>query len=88
MKHSPLGMTIPHKYAHSEWLTPTEAAAYHRIRPATLLLWARRGKVPAHRLSGSRRCVWRFLKSELDAMLSAPTVCSNERMGDETSTTV
>lgn len=74
--------------ANSVWLTPCEAAAYIHVRPATLLLWVRRGKVPAHRLSGSRRCVWRFLKSELDAMLGAPTVCSNERMGDETSTTV
>ena len=72
----------------TEWLTAREAAAYLKVRPATLLLWARRGKVPAHKLSGSRRCVWRFLRSELDAMLSAPTVCSNERDLNEKSTTV
>ena len=69
------------------WLTAKEAAHYLRIRPATLLLWARHGKIPAHQLSGARRHVWRFLKSELDAMLAAPTVCS-ERELNEKSTTV
>ena len=62
------------------WLTPAEAAAYLRVRPATLLLWARLGKVPAHRLSGSRRCVWRFLKSELDAMLALPSAAEHGRV--------
>jgi excisionase family DNA binding protein len=53
----------------SIWLTATEAAQYLKVKPRTLLQWARQGKVPAHRLSGTKRCVWRFLKSELDAML-------------------
>ena len=53
----------------TEWLTLYEAAAYLKIEPRTLGLWARQGKVPAHKLSGIRRCIWRFLKSELDAML-------------------
>jgi excisionase family DNA binding protein len=52
-----------------EWLTLNEAAAYLKINPRTLAHWARQKKVPAHRLSGVRRCVWRFLRSELDAML-------------------
>jgi excisionase family DNA binding protein len=52
-----------------EWLTAAEAAAHLKVRPRTLLLWVRQGRVPAHRLSGVRRCVWRFLRSELDAML-------------------
>jgi excisionase family DNA binding protein len=81
-------MTIQPKYAHSEWLTAAEAAAYLKVRPAILLLWARRGKIPAHKLSGTRRCVWRFLRSELDAMLSAPIVRSDERDKDETSATI
>jgi len=77
------------EYGHSaQWLTAREAAAHLRVRPATLLLWARRGKVPGHKLSGTRRCVWRFLRSELDAMLSAPIVRSNERDKDETSATI
>ncbi len=58
-------------HVESQWLTSGEAAAYLRIQPRTLLLWARQGKVPAHRLSGIRRCAWRFLKHELDAMLAA-----------------
>jgi excisionase family DNA binding protein len=52
-----------------EWLTLDEAAAYLKIHPRTLALWARQKKVPAHRLSGIRRCIWRFLRRELDAML-------------------
>lgn len=77
------------EYGHStQWLTAREAAAHLRIRPATLLLWVRRGKVPGHKLSGTRRCVWRFLRCELDAMLSAPIVRSNERDKDETSATI
>ena len=73
----------------SEWLTATEAAQYLKVQPRTILKWAKQGSIPAHRLSGAQRVTWRFLKSELDrAMLSPPTVCSNERMGDEKSTTV
>lgn len=54
---------------HSNWLTANEAARYLKVKPRTLLQWARERKVPAHRLSGIRRCVWRFLMPELDAML-------------------
>jgi len=57
----------------SEWLTLTEAASYLKIRPATLGLWVRTGKAPGHKLSGTRRCVWRFLRSELDDMLGLPS---------------
>lgn len=53
----------------SNWLTGSEAAEYLKVKPRTLLQWTREGKVPAHKLSGTKRCVWRFLKSELDAML-------------------
>jgi excisionase family DNA binding protein len=70
-----------------EWLTSTEAAAHLKVRPATLLKWVRSGKVPGHRLSGMKRCVWRFLRSELDGMLSAPSVCP-ERNEHEKGTTV
>ena len=52
-----------------EWLTAKEAAEYLKVRPRTLLLWARQGKIPAHRLSGIRRRIYRFLRRELDLML-------------------
>ena len=53
----------------NNWLTANEAAQYLKVKPRTLLQWVRDGKIPAHKLSGTQRCVWRFLKSELDAML-------------------
>lgn len=53
----------------TEWLTAIEAAQYVKVKPRTLLRWAREKRVPAHRLSGVQRCVWRFLRPELDAML-------------------
>lgn len=54
----------------SPWLTTAEASDYLKVRPRTLLLWARQGKIPGHRLSGIRRTVWRFLECELDAVLT------------------
>jgi excisionase family DNA binding protein len=57
----------------SEWLTATEAARYLKVKPRTILAWAKQGCIPAHKLSGSQRVTWRFLKSELDAMLTAPS---------------
>ena len=63
----------------SQWLTATEAALYLKVKPRTLALWARQGKVPAHRLSGVRRCIWRFLRSELDAMLGVSSAVSAEK---------
>ncbi|MGP8227356.1 MAG: helix-turn-helix domain-containing protein [Terracidiphilus sp.] len=53
----------------TEWLTAIEAAQYLKVKPRTLLQWVRERKIPAHRLSGVRRCVWRFRKHELDAIL-------------------
>jgi predicted site-specific integrase-resolvase len=57
-----------------EWLTAKEAARHLRIDPRTLTLWARKGKVKGHILSGTRRITWRFLRSDLDATLTAPSV--------------
>jgi hypothetical protein len=34
--------------AMTEWLTAAEAAAHLKVRPRTLLLWVRQGRVPAH----------------------------------------
>jgi excisionase family DNA binding protein len=58
----------------SEWLTAEEAAAYLKIKTRTLLLWVRQQKVRGYALSGITRRVWRFRKSDLDAMLLARSV--------------
>jgi len=57
----------------SEWLTAQEAAAYLKVKPRTLLEWAKTSKIPAHKLSGTMRSTWRFLRSELDTALNAAT---------------
>jgi len=51
------------------WLTASETARHLKVKPRALLQWVRDGKVPAHKLSGIQRCVRRFLKPELGAML-------------------
>ena len=63
----------------SEWLTATEAARYLSIKPRTLLLWTRQGHVRGHMLSGTRRVTWRFLRSDLDATLTVPSVALTKR---------
>jgi excisionase family DNA binding protein len=50
----------------SPWLTTAEGATYLRIKPRTLLLWVRQGKVRGYPLSGIQRRIWRFLQSDLD----------------------
>jgi excisionase family DNA binding protein len=55
----------------SDWLTATEAAAYLKVKPRSLLLWVRQRKIKAYALSGTKRHIWRFRKEDLDAALSA-----------------
>ncbi len=62
-----------------EWLTVAEAAKHLKIKPRTASEWARQGRIPAHKLSGHQRCTWRFLRHELDAMLSASLASSADR---------
>ena len=65
-------------FIQSEWLTALEAAHYLKVAHRTILEWAKKGLVPAHRLSGSARITWRFLASELDgAMMTAPSAAEN-----------
>jgi len=66
--------TSPTPQIQSNWMTAGEAAAYLSIKPATLLLWARQGKVRGSILSGTHRHVWRFTPAALDAMLSSPSI--------------
>ena len=62
----------------TEWLTANEAASYLKVQPRTVLKWAKQGRIPAHPLSGTSRVTWRFLKSELDAMLKPPSAAGLE----------
>jgi excisionase family DNA binding protein len=52
-----------------DWLTAAEAADYLKVRVRTILLWTRQGKVKGFALSGTKRRVWRFRRSDLDAAL-------------------
>ena len=78
------GVSLP-----AEWLTAAEAAQYLKVKVRTLLLWVRQGKVKAFALSGTKRRVWRFRRSDLDAALlespvlpsKTPSVRPEERMG-------
>jgi excisionase family DNA binding protein len=64
-------------FPESGWLTSTEAAAYLKVKPRSLLLWVRQGKLQAYALSGTRRRIWRFRREDLDAaLLSKPVVNS------------
>jgi excisionase family DNA binding protein len=58
----------------TEWLTAKEAAQHLKVKTRTMLLWVRQGKVKGYALSGTRRRVWRFLRSDLNAMLTEPSV--------------
>ena len=71
-----------------DWLTAAEAAQYLKIKPRTLLFWARNGKIKGHTLSGTKRHVWRFRQRDLDAALlgaesvlnsASPSVLAKER---------
>ncbi len=62
------------------WLTGREAAAHLRVSHRTILKWAKEGRVPGHPLSGSKRVTWRFLKAELDAMLTLPSAAEHRRV--------
>jgi excisionase family DNA binding protein len=74
----------------SEWLTAKEAAQYLKVKPRTVLLWVRQGKLQAYALSGIKRRVWRFRKRDLDVALLespvlpsiSPSVRPAERMGE------
>lgn len=66
----------------SPWMTTAEAAAYLRIKPRTLLLWVRQGKVKGYPLSGIQRRVWRFLQSDLDGTIVGHSQCAAKESSD------
>lgn len=55
------------------WMNAVEAAQYLRVAHRTVLLWAKTGRIPAHRLSGAQRITYRFRADELDAHLQTGT---------------
>ena len=73
---------------HTSWLTTQEAAELLNIKPRTLLLWARQGKVRAYALCGKKRHTWRFYSDDLNTLLpqkkpvvssAQPSVLAHER---------
>jgi excisionase family DNA binding protein len=58
----------------SPWFTTEEASQYLKVKPRTISLWVRQGKVKAFALSGTLRRVWRFRREDLDAALVAANV--------------
>jgi excisionase family DNA binding protein len=65
----------------SEWLTVKEAANYLKVKPRTLLLWVRQGKMKAFALSGTKRHVWRrFRQVDLDAAFQESSVLPSEAL--------
>jgi excisionase family DNA binding protein len=64
----------------TEWLTAKEAGQHLKVKTRTILKWAKEGRIPGHPLSGSRRVTWRFLRSELDAMLALPSAAEHGRV--------
>jgi excisionase family DNA binding protein len=68
----------------SDWLTASEAAAYLKVAHRTVLEWAKTGRIPAHRLSGTVRYTWRFRADELDsAIMGAPSAAKNGEFNAE-----
>jgi excisionase family DNA binding protein len=63
----------------TDWLTANEAADYLKVKPRTVLMWARDGQLKGYTLSGTKRHVWRFRRIDLDSMMEVPSVLSTER---------
>jgi excisionase family DNA binding protein len=62
----------------SPWMNAREAAQYLRVAHRTVLQWAKEGRIPAHRLSGTLRVTYRFRAAELDdAMMARPSAAEN-----------
>lgn len=63
----------------SEWMTPEEVAKYLKIKPDTVRYWARIGKLKGHKLSGTKRVIWRFRQRDVDATLVESSAVPAER---------
>ena len=59
------------------WLTMQEAAERLNIKPRTLSLRARQGKVRAYAICGTKRRTWRFCSDDLNTLLPQKPVVSS-----------
>lgn len=66
-----------------DWLTAKESAAYLKVKPLTILQWAKEGQLKGYRLSGTARVTWRFLRSDLDAKMLPPSAAITEEYAAE-----
>jgi excisionase family DNA binding protein len=76
-KNSPIAMRITCEYLRAmaeEWMTASDAASYLKTERRSLLRLVREGKVPACKLSGTKRHVYRFLARDLDAAIMGQAV--------------
>jgi excisionase family DNA binding protein len=53
------------------FVSAAEIARYLSLSPRTVAKMARDGRLPAHRISGSKRKTWRFLISEVAALITS-----------------
>jgi len=68
-------VTIDALHAMAEdWMNTKEAAAYLKVEPDSLLRGVREGRIPAYKLSGTKRVSYRFLARDLDVALRARPV--------------
>jgi len=77
-----------HDSQYAVWLSAAEAATYLNFKTRTIQQWPRQGRLKGYALAGSRRHVWHFLRSDLDAIVmhrkavlssAQPSVLANER---------
>jgi excisionase family DNA binding protein len=62
-----------HEHLVESFVSATEIAKYLNISPRTVAKMAREGRLPAHRISGSKRKTWRFRISEItEFVISGP----------------
>lgn len=72
----------------SGWMTTTEAAAYLKTKPRTLLKWVREGSIHGWPLHGSKRRIWRFRREDLDSALGLVIPCVSPSVVDSSTSSV
>ena len=70
--------THANRVMNSNWMTAAEAAEYLRVKPRSIQLWTRQGKLKGHPVSGCKRHRWLYRREDLDAALLAKPVISSQ----------
>jgi excisionase family DNA binding protein len=65
------------EHLENTWLTAREAGFYLQVSPRTIVYWAKQGQLKGYRLSGTKRCTWRFLRADLDAKMTPPSAAND-----------